>query len=367
MQKAVVIVPTYNEKGNIGKLLVSILRIFKGIKHFDMHVLVVDDSSPDGTGDIVKNYSKEHKNIHLLTGKKEGLGVAYIRGFKYAINELKADIVFQMDADFSHNPQLIPEFLNEIENGYDLVVGSRYIKGGGTPDWNLQRRIISRSGNFFARVVGGLWKVHDCTNGYRAIRTSILKKLDFKNLHTKGYAFLSTLLYELLAHGARVKEIPILFYDRKFGETKLNKKDIIEFFFNSFRLRFKGSKRFIKFCIVGASGTFVNMFFLWFFTEIVGFYYLASSPIAIELSIITNFILNNYWTFRDVNNKSHSLIKFLKYNLTTGIGLILNLSILFTLTTYFNVYYMVSNLFGILAAMAWNYLSSVVWTWKNDR
>ena len=241
--KVCVILPTYNERGNIARLLSSLLGVFDGLKRFDMHVLVADDHSPDGTGDVVLGFMEQHKNIHISAGEKQGLGMAYIRGFKCAMDELGADVVFQMDADFSHDPALIPRFLEEIEKGYDVVIGSRYVKGGDTPGWSFRRRVISRCGNLFLRYVGGLYKVNDCTTGFRAIRVSLLRQIDFGLLHTRGYAFLSTLLYELCAHGAKVKEIPMVFRDREFGETKLNQRDMVEFFFNSLRLRWRKSKR----------------------------------------------------------------------------------------------------------------------------
>jgi dolichol-phosphate mannosyltransferase len=238
--KACIILPTYNERENISRLIPALLDVFKSIRDWDMRILVVDDNSPDGTASVVKEFAKKHKNIHLLIGQKKGLGAAYVRGFKLVID--KIDVVIMMDADFSHNPEKIPEFLKQIEKGYDFVIGSRYIKGGATPDWSLIRKIISGGGNFFARVVVGL-RPHDCTSGYRAIRTSFLKKVDFKNIGTRGYAFQATLLYELSEIGARIKEIPVVFYDRKVGKTKLGKKDIIEFLFNAFRLRLKSLSR----------------------------------------------------------------------------------------------------------------------------
>lgn len=236
--KACVIIPTYNERQNLGILFLRLLKVFKEIKGYLMSVLVVDDNSSDGTEEAVCSFIKEHSDIYLLKRKnKTGLGSAYIAGFQYAINKLKPDIIFQMDGDLSHNPQDLPRFLKEINDGYDLVIGSRYIKGGRIPDWSLKRRLISRGGNFFARFIAGL-PVIDCTSGFRAIKAALLEKINLDSITVQGYAFQITLLYELIRNKAKIKEIPITFYDRTYGQTKLGNKDIGEFFINTFRLRF---------------------------------------------------------------------------------------------------------------------------------
>jgi len=235
--KCCIVLPTYNERDNIGKLLKTLLEIFDTIKDFDMNVLVVDDNSPDGTQEVVKKFLKG-KRVSMITGEKHGLGAAYIRGFKHAIEKLKADVLFEMDADFSHDPKDIPKFLKEIKNGYGFVIGSRYIPGGDTPDWGFDRKLISSGGNFFARVIAGLYKVKDCTSGYRAIRSSLIKKINLNNLKVKGYSFQMNLLYEAVKNKAKIKEVPIIFVDRHVGTSKIERKDVYEFFINSFKLRF---------------------------------------------------------------------------------------------------------------------------------
>lgn len=238
--KAVIVLPTYNEIGNIGKLLDAIRMQQQWIDYADLSVLVVDDSSPDGTGEFVKDYALKHPEVKLLNGApKQGLGVAYVRGFKYAISKLGADVVFQMDADFSHNPNDIPRLLHESVNGSDFVIGSRYVKGGSIPEnWPLLRKLNSRCGNIFARYMVGLGNVRDCTGGFRAISAETLKKINFNKLHAKGYAFIVSLLHHALQNGASVKEIPIHFTDRTSGTSKLKIKDIREFIFNALLIRF---------------------------------------------------------------------------------------------------------------------------------
>ncbi|NTV23382.1 MAG: glycosyltransferase family 2 protein [Nanoarchaeota archaeon] len=368
--KAVVILPTYNEKENLAILIPKIFSEFKGIKH-DMHLLVADDSSPDGTADLVLDFSKKNKKLHLLLGKKEGLGVAYLRAFDYAIDKLEADVMFMMDADMSHPPELIPEFMREMELGHDVVIGSRYIRGGGTPDWSSSRKLISKTGNLFARIIGGL-KVNDCTSGFRAIRTSVYKKIEKSHLHTRGYAFLTTLLYELIAAGAKIREIPLVFYDRKFGETKLQRKDMVEFFLNTFRLRLKSSKRFIKFAITGATGTVVNLGILFMLVEKLSIERRLIAPsIALEVSIIWNFFLNNYWTFKDTGKKSSFPAKLAKFHITALAGFFLNLVIynaclqITLLSSLLGRYdFLAAQFIAILIVMSWNYVVNVKWTWR---
>lgn len=188
--KIVIIIPTYNERKNIGTLIDELQRQFCKMAHHEMSVLVVDDNSPDGTAEIVLNRSEKYGNIHLLTGEKAGLGAAYIRGMVHALNGMKADAVFEMDADYSHKPEDVPRMVQALDEGADFVIGSRYIRGGKIPDeWGMHRKMNSRVGNFVARYVAGINKVRDCTAGFRAIRSSLLRKVDLKGLRVQGYAF----------------------------------------------------------------------------------------------------------------------------------------------------------------------------------
>lgn len=238
-KNVVIVLPTYNESENIGYLLDALSELTIVIDSSTLSVLVVDDSSPDGTGEIVQKYAKKYSNIHLLGGtKKQGLGSAYIRGFKYAIEKLNADIVFEMDADFSHNPNDIDRLLRSALNGSDFVIGSRYVPGGSIPNnWSWLRKANSKWGNVFARHVAGLGRIKDCTSGYRAIKTDLLKQIDLKKLDVKGYSFQISLLHQAIKHGAIVIELPIQFNDRVFGESKLQLSDIVEFVIVSFIIR----------------------------------------------------------------------------------------------------------------------------------
>ncbi|OYT53740.1 MAG: dolichyl-phosphate beta-D-mannosyltransferase [Candidatus Altiarchaeales archaeon ex4484_2] len=226
-KKVTVVVPTYNEAANIRELLREIMRVSENIAGYELNILVVDDNSPDGTAELVRELGME--NVYLLEReRKEGLGRAYIDGFGYAIRELGSDVVLEMDADFSHDPGDLPRFLAELGNGFDLVLGSRHIVGGSIPGWGVHRRLLSYTGNLLAREILGL-QVSDCTSGYRAIKTSLLEEINLEEINVKGYAFQLSLLHSAVAHGARIKEIPIVFHRRRAGESKLGLGDISEF------------------------------------------------------------------------------------------------------------------------------------------
>jgi len=236
----VVVIPTYKERENIARLIPELFKQFGKIRGHKFQVLVVDDNSPDGTALAVRDLSKKVNNVYLLTGKKQGLGAAYIRGFKYALNTLKADVVVEMDADFSHRPDELPKLIEQIDRGADFVIGSRYIRGGGVPkNWNSFRKANSRWGNRFARYLAGIDGVRDCTSGFRAIRRQVLEKIDFDALKVRGYSFQMNLLYKAYMAGAKIKEVPIDFQERAWGHTKIGLTDIIEFIWNSAKLRFE--------------------------------------------------------------------------------------------------------------------------------
>ena len=235
-----VIIPTYNEKENISKIISEIQNVASTCKPWDIHILVVDDNSPDGTANDVEQLKKQYSNVHLLKRQaKEGLGAAYIAGFKHAMATLHPDVIFQMDADLSHNPGDIPRFLQQIENGADFVIGCRYIPDGKIVGWPVHRKLISFGGNTFARFVAGMRKVHDCTSGYRAIRTEVLQNIPLDQINTWGYAFLLELLWQANHANARIVELPIIFTERRHGETKMGLKDMVQYFLTCFRLRFQ--------------------------------------------------------------------------------------------------------------------------------
>lgn len=219
--KVVVVLPTYKERENIIRLIPELFEQFKSNRKHEFEVLVVDDESPDRTAEAVKELAKKLPSIHLLTGKKQGLGAAYIRGFKHAMKKLNPDVLVEMDADFSHLPGDLPRLIEQIEKGADFVIGSRYVHGGKVPkDWNFFRKANSRWGNRLARYLAGIDNVADCTSGFRAIKRKTLEKVDLNRLKVRGYSFQMNLLYKAYMSGAKIKEVPIDFQERTWGHTK---------------------------------------------------------------------------------------------------------------------------------------------------
>ncbi|MBN2566865.1 glycosyltransferase family 2 protein [Candidatus Woesearchaeota archaeon] len=366
LPQAIIVLPTYNEADNIGKLLPRLVSIAEELTQYDMHILVVDDTSPDGTAGIVRKHMKRSRRIHLLMGEKQGLGMAYIRGFKHAIRELKADVLFEMDADFSHDPKYLTQFLEALDDGKDFVIGSRYILGGAVPDWGLSRKAISAGGNFFARIVAGLYSVHDCTSGYRCIRAALIKRIDLDALNARGYAFQMNLLFEAHRLGARIGEIPIVFYDRKVGKSKISKDDIMEFFSNSFRLRWEGSRRFVKFCLVGLSGVLVNLGVLICLAEGLDVAKEIASAGGILVSIFTNFLFNEFWTFQDrrCGGAKGAGMRVLQFYAVSFVGAAVQWGVFLLGYRLLAADYRVSQLIGIGIATFWNYFVNKMWTWS---
>ncbi len=228
--KAVVIVPTYNEIENVQRLTEAIFSYQP-----DVHVLFVDDNSPDGTAVKIKELQQKYPNVHLLEReKKQGLGKAYIAGFKVAL-DMGFEYIFEMDADFSHDPKEIPNFLKAIEEN-DLVLGSRYIKGVNVVNWPLRRLLLSYFANVYTRIITGI-PIHDSTGGFKCFRREVLEAIDFDRIKSNGYGFQIELNYKVWKKGFRIKEIPIIFVDRQFGESKLSKKIMWEAMFLVWKLR----------------------------------------------------------------------------------------------------------------------------------
>ena len=361
------VLPTYNEEENIENIIQQILKEEKNQSKHTFSILVVDDNSTDETQTIVQRYISTNPNIHLVTGEKKGLGDAYKRGFKFAINDLDADLIFQMDSDGQHDASLIPDFVSYIEEGRDVIIGSRFIDGGTTPDFSFSRLLMSKVGNLLVRYVGGVTEVKDCTSGYRAIRASYLKELDFSYLSTRGYSFQSSLICDLAWRGADISEIPIEFSSRKSGDSKLALRDQIEFLLNIPRLGFRNLEDFAKYSLVGASGVFVNLGLYTFLTRYYEMSEVLAPLISIESALISNFILNNFWTFGKRITQSRIRVKFVKFHLVSGFSALINYSAFLTLFLVFGLYDILANLIGIGLAAIVNYLINSNWTWKGNK
>jgi glycosyltransferase involved in cell wall biosynthesis len=220
--RTIIVLPTYNERENVAALLRAVRSSVP-----DADVLVVDDNSPDGTATLVEETAADQGQIKLLRrAGKQGLGSAYRQGFAVALDE-GYNVIVSMDVDFSHDPAVLPELLRLIEAGADAVIGSRYVPRGATVDWPLYRRLLSRWGNRYTSFVLGL-QVRDCTSGYRAYRAEALRSIDPASTTAEGYAFLTELVRRLVRRGARVMETPIVFTDRRFGESKMSGRIVAE-------------------------------------------------------------------------------------------------------------------------------------------
>jgi len=229
--KTLIIIPTYNELENLCPLLQKVFLFAP-----DTDVLIVDDNSSDGTGKLADEIHEENPQVKVLHREgKLGLGTAYIAGFKYAVAH-NYDAAFEMDADFSHDPRYLPDFLKAIEDA-DLVIGSRYIPGGDTPDWSFLRKFISGGGNIYARFVLGI-PVHDCTAGYRCYRRKVLESIDLDTMQSGGYAFQIEMVYRVSKQGFKIVETPIVFMDRRVGKSKMSRQIVIEGFTYVLRARF---------------------------------------------------------------------------------------------------------------------------------
>jgi len=233
--KTVVVIPTFNERENIAKLIPA---IFLAIPT-DLEIIVVDDNSPDGTAQIVIDWQTVYQNsIHLIKReKKSGLGSAYIAGFKKAL-EIGADLIVEMDADFSHSPNDLPKLITTCMNGVDLTIGSRKIPGGGVTGWNWKRKFMSNGAMFLARFILNL-KTKDVTAGFRCYQRKVLETIGLETITSNGYAFQEEILYRVEKSGFTIKEIPVIFNDRKVGRSKLGPGEIVEFFAIILRLKLK--------------------------------------------------------------------------------------------------------------------------------
>lgn len=379
--KVVIIIPTYNEKDNVEYIFAQIEKYSP--KNDPYEILFVDDSSPDGTADVVRTLMKKNKNVHLITGQKNGLGAAYVRGFDYAINSLKADIVFEMDADGSHKPQYLPAMTSAItKDGADVAVGTRYIKGGSIPsDWGIHRKIQSALGNIVARVILLAPQFHDMTTGFRATKVESLKKVDYHNLLSNRFSYKIHLFYALYKTGAKIKEVPIEFIDREKGTSKIQKNEIIDSLRVVIMVSIIYHAELIKFLITGTIGYLVNAVTLslgnTLFNTLLDKDHLATSIPAIkdtplffatiisgEMSIVTVFLINNFWTFKTRTGNGSLISRFFKFNITAVGSPLIQVLIINTLTPYFGIHKQISLAIGVIIGLVLNWILNTKIVWR---
>jgi dolichol-phosphate mannosyltransferase len=391
-QKAIVIIPTYNERENIQNVISLLFEQFQHVEGWDMGILVVDDTSPDKTYEIVSQLQEKYKKLHLLLNpKKAGLGGAYLKGMDEAFDNLGAEVVLEFDADLSHDPKKIPEFMRAIDEGADMVVGSRYIPGGGIPEnWGIHRKFMSIVGNLVAQVLLTNFSIKDWTGGFRAVRKKVYKVVAPKITQKEilGYTFQVGFLNETVRSGFKIVEIPFKFVDRTAGVSKLPlsyMKDTLSYLV---RLRIKDliANRVFKFLVVGGMGTLIQLISLQIFRGILPEFqlvfltkFILATFISIEIAIASNFLLNNAWTFKDKKlDKSKMIPKFLQFNFTSGGSIIIQLIVNFLGEKFIGLF----NLFtlpiisitidtglvfaatGIIIGLFWNFFAYNKFIWK---
>ncbi len=372
MDKVVIVMPAWNEAENIKEMIKTLV-----IEEFpkigaDMQLLVVDNHSTDGTDEIVSEASKKYKNVHLVEQDKPGLGWAYVMGMQYAMKELHADAILEMDADFQHPTRFVKPMVEAYLNGADYVIGSRYIKGGSVPkEWALSRKAISFFGNLFIRTVLLNFKIHDLTTGFRLTRVEgVLDKIDLNSLmDLDRFAYKVDLLYQCLKHSKRTVEVPLEFASRTKEKSKFNYKEMISTFKVAVILGIKDKQRLVKFGIVGGTGFVVNFIGLEILKR-AGMTTFMATLLATEAAIISNFIFNNIWTFKDkiITKIFDIFIQFFKFNVSSLFAVIVQPFIvsgavkLFGDTTLVHLGALLFALFAVV--LPYNYIVYNLFIWK---
>lgn len=358
MSKAIsIIIPTYNERDNIIPL---VERIDHALSNCEHEIVFVDDDSSDGTADIAASLAPKYPVKVIVRKNKRGLASAVVDGISHA----NGQIIAVMDADLQHPPEVIPDLFQAVNGDADIAIASRYVDGGGCQGWSLSRKILSKGAAVLAHLL--LPRTRQFKDPLAGFFMFDRKVIADAQLQPTGYKILLEILLE--GEFQKTAEVPYTFRVRSSGESKLNAQQQIDYLKHVYSLmKRKGElRRFVIFCLVGLSGVLVNMSLLWSLTEFVGFPYLVSAAFGIESSIISNFILNDHFTFPD--RRSHTAKSFLrrlvKFNLVSLAGLALNMTVLWLLTEVFGLYYLLSNLCGIVVATLWNYLVNSWWTWK---
>lgn len=391
-KKVVVLVPTYNEINTLKKVVELILEQQSKLKNYDLNVLIVDSHSPDGTWDLAKKLAEKNKKIHFLDFQERGFGLAVIKGSEYAFLKLKADILMQLDADLQHDPNEIPQFLDKIDEGFDFVQGSRYIKGGAN---NISpiRQLFSIGSSLVLRLLTGVFLVNDFTPSYKAYTRQLYEKLNIDSIPWEGTTFLvqPATVVEAARAGAKITQVPIRFKNREVDKSKNEVFNYvldvlgygIEVRLSKHGIRFpvlywaRRSKTFIKFGTVGFMGTLVDFIFYNLFIANFGIRPATAKAISTEIAILNNFTLNNLWTFKKRKTKNNIWQKFFIFNLVSLGGLSLSVLIVKILHTiygdgvlqlsflkiaYYNLYFFAT----IPVVMIWNFVMNHFFTWKKE-
>lgn len=374
MAKVVVVIPTYNERDNIAKMIEALAVEFPKIKDHRMELLVVDDTSPDKTYEVVREKAKRYKWVNLLlNATKEGLGKAYAKGFRYAMEKMGADYIMEFDGDFQHRPDEIKRLVAKINEGYEYIIGSRYIKGGSIPEaWGFDRKLLSVVGNLVARVGLLMPKIHDVTTGFKLTKVKgVMDQVPLEHLYSNSFAYKVHILADCVNRGAKVVEVPITFEARERGKSKIINNEMLETLKVIFLFQIHNPKiiRFVKFGIVGFVGFLVNYLGLELLKRLGLSTYFATL-FATEMAIISNFVFNNVWTFKDkaITKISDVIPQFIKFNVSSLFAVIVQplivtgFSLLFGDTSIVRLIALVFAL--IVVIIPYNYAVYNIFIWK---
>lgn len=371
--KVAVILPTYNEKENIEKLIPYLENeIFPMIKNHEMSILIADDNSPDGTAIEVQKLMKKWKNLDLSEGIKKGLGTAYVRGMTYAVEKMGVDVMFEMDADGQHDPKKIPEFLNKIDQGFDMVIGTRYSNGGSIPEnWPVQRKIFSVFGNLLVRSILMRFSIHDWTGGYRALKKEVFLKEKEELESYPSYTFQIAFLHKTIRDGFKVAEVPFHFSDRTLGKSKF---PALEYIVNALKYVILAKIKelvmgsFGKFLVVGGFGFVLNAAILRILVEYFKWNPSYANLAGAAVAIFSNYNFNNLWTFneRKIASFSSYILKLIQFYLTSAFGVIfIQTGTIFVGDNLIGrKYYFLYFLFGTFLLLIYNFIIYNRFIWR---
>ncbi|MCL1813836.1 MAG: glycosyltransferase family 2 protein [Treponema sp.] len=337
----------------------------------ETNILVVDDNSPDGTAAIVERLITENKDrLHILKRSgKQGLAGAYLIAFDWGLSK-EYDVFLEMDADFSHNPKYIPEMVNNIQD-HDVVIGSRNVKKGGVEGWSFLRNCISKGGSLYSQIILGC-PIKDLTGGFNMWTNNAFQKIDLQKIISKGYSFQVEMKYRAWYAGCSVKEIPILFTDRKFGASKMSKKIFFEAFINIWKIKKNAGgdtilDQFIKFFITGGLGTITNLAIFFLCADILKLPEILVSIGCFVIAGTQNYIVNHRWSFTSSTGTSKlSLKKWCLFLGTSLAGLAINIAVMKLMILNFNIpYKFIAQACGIAAGMVVNFMFSKYMVFRN--
>ncbi|MFC1756093.1 glycosyltransferase [Patescibacteria group bacterium] len=371
--KVVVVIPTYNERENIKRLIPLLEKEYEHFSNHEIHTLIVDGNSPDGTGEEVEGFKEQYPNVWLLREKeKAGLGAAYVYGFRHAMKEMGAEVVVEMDADFQHDPKDLTSMLQKFDEGYDYIIGSRYIKGGSVPkEWAFYRKFLSLGGSWFSKLVLGIFNVNDFTTGFKISRVKgYLDRLDLDGINSSGFAYKIDLLYKMHRVGAKIVEVPIKFGLRDRGDSKMEKDNMMDSLRVVVLLRYEESKSFLKFLLVGLAGLIADggVFSLLRLTSVGSSW---ASAISGFVGMVTTFSLNNVWSFKErkIESRKKMIKSFVVYFASSYVPIIFRSWLIdFSIGKYGEgalVEYTAFSI-GILVGLVWNYTVYSRLIWKKD-